>query len=65
MPAVPKLYKVVFHHVLVGIPTYKVTTTVLVVNSKESTTAYTACTAYSTVLVDSEAHRHIVIGLIQ
>ena len=54
VPAVPKLYKVAFHHVLVGIPTYKVTTT-----------AYTAYTAYSTVLVDSKDHRHIVIGLMQ
>ena len=61
VPATPKLYKVAFHHVLVGIPTYKVTTTVLVLNSKESTTTYTA---YSTVLVDSKDHRHIVIGLI-
>ena len=58
VPAVPKLYKVAFHHVLVGIPTL----TVLVLNSKESTTAYTA---YTTVLVDSKDHRHIVIGLVQ
>ena len=65
VPATPKLYKVAFHHVLVGIPTYKVTTTVLVVNSKESTTAYTGYTAYSTVLVDSKDYRHIVIGLMQ
>ena len=65
VPTVPKLYKVAFHHVLVGIPTYKVTTTVLVLNSKESTTAYTAYTAYTTVLVDSKDHRHIVISLIQ
>ena len=61
VPAIPKLYKVAFHHVLVGIPTYKV----LVLNSKESTTAYTAYTAHTTVLVDSKDHRHIVIGLIQ
>ena len=54
VPTVPKLYKVAFHHVLVGNPTYKVTTT-----------AYTAYTAYSTVLVDSKDHRHIVIGLMQ
>ena len=59
VPASPKLYKVVFHNVLVGIPTYKV----LVLNSKESTTAYSAYTAYTTVLVDSKDHRHIVIGL--
>ena len=52
------------HH-LQGIPTYKVTTTVLVLNSKESTTAYTVYTAYTTVLVDSKDHGHIVIGLIQ
>ena len=32
-------------------------------NSKESTTAYTVYTAYTTVLVDSKDHRHIVIGL--
>ena len=50
MPAAPKLYKVAMHHVLVGIPTYKVTTTVLVLNSKESTTAYTTYTTYTTVL---------------
>ena len=61
VPAIPKLYKVAFHNVLVGIPTYKV----LVLNSKESTTAYTAYTAHTTVLVDSKDHRHIVIGLIQ
>ena len=40
VPATPKLYKVAFHNVLVGIPTYKV----LVSNSTESTTAYTAYT---------------------
>ena len=65
VPASPKLYKVVFYNVLVGIPTYKVTTTVLVLNSKESTTAYSAYTAYTTVLVDSKDRRHIVIGLVQ
>ena len=61
VPTSPKLYKVVFHHVLVGIPTYKV----LVLNSRESTTAYPAYTAYTTVLVESKDHRHIVIGLVQ
>ena len=35
---------------LQGIPMYKV----LVLNSKESTTAYTAYTAYTTVLVESK-----------
>ena len=59
VPASPKLYKVAFYNVLVGIPTYKV----LVLNSKESTTAYSAYTAYTTVLVDSKDHRHLVIGL--
>ena len=77
MPAAPKLYKVALHHVLVGIltstvsqpqgiPTYKVTTTVLVLNSTESTTAYTGLhSLHNLYLVDSEDHRHIVIGLVQ
>ena len=59
VPTAPTLYKVASHHVLVGIPTLtvhnlqgiptsKVTDyTVLVLNSKESTTAYTE---YTTVL---------------
>ena len=64
VPAAPKLYKVAFHHVLVGIPTYKVTTMVLVLNSTESTTAYTSSHSLRNLyLVDSEDHRHIVIGL--
>ena len=53
MPAAPKLYKVAMHHVLVFLSWI----------SKESKTAYTAITAYTTVLVDSKDHRHIVIGL--
>ena len=49
VPTAPKLYKVASHHVLVGIPTLKVTDyTVLVLNSNESTTAYTAYTVYTT-----------------
>ena len=58
VPAIPTLYKVVFHHVLVGIPT-------LTVHNLQGIPAYTAYTAYTTVLVDSKDHRHIVIGLIQ
>ena len=73
--ATPKLYKVASRHVLVGIPTLMVhhlqgipTLTVHHLQSiptyKVTTiTAYPAYTAYTTVLVDSKDHRHIVIGL--
>ena len=45
VPAAPKLYKVAFHHVLVVFqPKWFTTYKVLVLNSKESTSAYTAYT---------------------
>ena len=60
VPAAPKLYKVAFHHVLVGIPTLMVHT------YTATTTVYSSLhSLHNLYLVDPEDHRFIVIALIQ